>query len=97
MARDYRPDGVRNAADRLLALLHPDGDFSDEERARRQRGVIAKPEYRRHVAGSRAGWTPELRAGLDAVLAKLAAPGMCNPQDETPSIAGEPSGGRPDR
>jgi hypothetical protein len=24
------------------------------------------------------------RAGLDAVLAKLAAPGMCNPADESP-------------
>jgi Domain of unknown function (DUF222) len=34
---------------------------------------------------------PELRAGLDAVLAKLAAPGMCNPADESPTVAGTPS------
>ena len=36
------------------------------------------------------GWlNPELRAGLDAVLAKLAAPGMCNPG--SPTVAGTPS------
>jgi hypothetical protein len=35
---------------------------------------------------------PELRAGLDAVLAKWAAPGMCNPaQHQHPTVAGEPS------
>jgi len=38
------------------------------------------------------GWVnPELRAGLDAVLAKWAAPGMCHPADETPVVAGAPS------
>ncbi len=35
--------------------------------------------------------TPELRAGLDAVLAKWAAPGMCNPDDQTATVAGEPT------
>ena len=38
------------------------------------------------------GWLdPELRAGLDAILAKWAAPGMCNPADENPTVEGEPS------
>lgn len=38
------------------------------------------------------GWiTPELRATLEAVLAKLAAPGMCNPFDETPCVDGTPT------
>ena len=38
------------------------------------------------------GWiTPELRATLEAVLAKLAAPGMCNPDDDTPCVDGAPS------
>ena len=31
------------------------------------------------------------RATLDAVLAKLAAPGMCNPDDEAPCVDGEPT------
>lgn len=34
---------------------------------------------------------PEARATIDAVFAKLAAPGMCNPDDETPCVDGEPS------
>jgi hypothetical protein len=35
--------------------------------------------------------TPELHATLEAVLAKLAAPGMCNPLDETPCVDGAPT------
>lgn len=34
---------------------------------------------------------PEARATLDAVLAKWAAPGMCNPDDEAPCVDAEPS------
>ncbi|MUM01204.1 HNH endonuclease signature motif containing protein, partial [Mycolicibacterium sp. CBMA 334] len=38
------------------------------------------------------GWlTPELRASLDAVFAKWAAPGMCNPAEDTPCVNGTPS------
>jgi hypothetical protein len=35
--------------------------------------------------------TPELRAGLDAVLAKWAAPRTCNPADEDPTVDDTPS------
>ena len=34
---------------------------------------------------------PETRAALDAVFAKWAAPGMCNPGDDSPCLDGEPS------
>ena len=34
---------------------------------------------------------PEARATLDAVLAKLAAPGMCNPENDTPCVDGPAS------
>jgi len=34
--------------------------------------------------------TPELRAALEAMLAKLAAPGACNPQDENPVVDATP-------
>ena len=38
------------------------------------------------------GWlTPETRATFDAVLAKLGAPGMCNPNDDIPHVDGAPS------
>ena len=37
------------------------------------------------------GWlTPEARAGLDAVLAKWAAPGIYNPADQTATVDGTP-------
>ena len=35
--------------------------------------------------------TPELRAMLEAWMAKFAAPGMCNPADQSPTVTGEPS------
>ncbi len=35
--------------------------------------------------------TPEARATIDAVFAKLAAPGMCNPDDDDPCVSGTPS------
>ena len=34
---------------------------------------------------------PQARATIDGVLAKLAAPGMCNPDDEAPCVDGAPS------
>ena len=34
---------------------------------------------------------PEARAALDAVFAKWAAPGMCNPDDEVAQVDGDPS------
>ncbi len=34
---------------------------------------------------------PEARATIDAVLAKWASPGMCNPDDDTPCVDGQPS------
>jgi Domain of unknown function (DUF222) len=34
--------------------------------------------------------TPELRAAIEAMLAKLAAPGACNPEDEIPVVDATP-------
>src|SRR5262249_37589221 len=34
---------------------------------------------------------PEARATVEALLAKLAAPGLCNPDDDTPMVDDEPS------
>ena len=43
VAAEQLPDGLHKAAARLLALLHPDGDFSDVDRARR-RGITVGPQ-----------------------------------------------------
>jgi hypothetical protein len=90
VAAAYRPDELKGFAAYLDSMLNPDGNFSDEDRARR-RGITVGPQGPDGMSRL-SGWLhPELRAGLDAVLAKWAAPGMCNPADETPIVEGTPS------
>ena len=89
-AARHRPDELKQVADHLDSCLNPDGNFSDEDRARR-RGITLGRQGRDGMSRISGHVDPELRAGLDAVLAKLAAPGMCNPADETPTVEGPPS------
>ena len=87
---EHRPDELSKLADKLMDCLNPDGDFSDVDRAKR-RGAVLGPQDLDGMSRL-GGWlTPELRATLDAVFAKLAAPGMCNPADENPCVSGTPS------
>ncbi|OBK98402.1 hypothetical protein A5645_03410 [Mycobacterium asiaticum] len=81
-AREYRPEQVAKYARQLMDLLHPDGDYSDEDRARKRTLMLGKQEFdgMSRLSGL---ITPELRALIEAMLAKLAAPGMANPADET--------------
>src|SRR6478735_6357190 len=44
IAAEHTPDALRKAADRLMALVHPDGDFSDIDRARRRGLTIGKQQ-----------------------------------------------------
>jgi Domain of unknown function (DUF222) len=91
IAAGFKPEELRKAADRLSALLDPDGaEPDDTERAR-------KPSFR--IGPQQADGTspfsglldPQARATLEAVLAKWAAPGMCNPADQAPCVDGTPS------
>jgi len=84
------PEQLRKAADRLMAVVNPDGNFSDEERARRRHLVIGKQDTD-GMTPIKGLLDPQARATLDAVLAKSAAPGMCNPDDESPTVDGQPS------
>ena len=84
------PVQFRKAADRLLALVHPDGDFSDVDRARRRYLTIGK-QGADGMSEVRGLLDPEARAMFDAVSAKWAAPGMCNPDDEAPCVDGTPT------
>ncbi|MEE6138975.1 HNH endonuclease signature motif containing protein [Mycobacterium sp. 050128] len=86
----YRPEQLAGLADTLADCLNPDGNYTDEDRARRRGLTLGHQQPDGMSALS--GWlTPELRASLEAVLAKLAAPGMCNPTDDAPCIDGAPS------
>ncbi|WP_406815730.1 HNH endonuclease signature motif containing protein [Mycobacterium sp. M23085] len=90
LAARYRPDQLTALADRLADCLNPDGSYSDDDRARR-RGLTLGKQQPDGMSALRGWLTPELRASLEAVLAKLAAPGMCNPFDEAPCVDGAPA------
>ena len=78
-------------AERLTDCLNPDGDYTDQDRARRRGLTLTTQDL--DGMSRLSGWvTPELRAGLEAIWAKLAAPGMCNPDEQSPvidAVAGE--------
>jgi Domain of unknown function (DUF222) len=89
-ASHYRPEQLGALADTLADALNPDGTYSDEDRARR-RGLVLGNQGPDGMSQLRGWLTPEARATLEAVWAKLAAPGMCNPNDDTPTVDGPPS------
>lgn len=85
-----RTDQLETVADKLAVTINPDGRFSDDYRAA-QRGFTWSRQRRDGMSMGTLTATPELRSMLDAWIAKFAAPGMCNPADQSPCIAGEPA------
>lgn len=90
MATQFRPEALRVGAERLMALLNPDGQFSDADRARR-RGITIGLQGFDGMSAISGLLDPETRAYLDTVFAKLAAPGMCNPNDQSPLVDAQPA------
>ncbi len=88
MASQFRPEQLRVGAERMMALLNPDGEFSDMDRARR-RGITIGQQGFDGMSPISGLLDPETRAYLDAVFSKLATPGMCNPADQSPVVDGE--------
>ncbi len=89
-AKNLRPDQLAKLAGQLALRLNPDGKFSDEDRARK-RGFTWGPQQLDGMSQGRLWATPAFRAEIDAWLAKFAAPGMCNPDDQTPITTGTPN------
>ena len=81
--------GFTEVADRLAYLLNQDGEFCDADRQANRHVTVGKQDPDGMVP-VRAKLTPECAAALEAVQAKLAAPGMCNPADDAPQVDGEP-------
>lgn len=90
-AAELRPDQLEVLADRLALPLNPDGVFSDADRAAKRGFTWCGRQRRDGMSVGRLTATPELRATIDALLAKFAAPGMCNPDDQTPTVNSEPN------
>src|ERR1700729_2883756 len=90
LAGEHRPDELARLADTLTDCLNPDGDFTEHDRAHRRGLTIGRQDID-GMSPITGYLTPEARATLDAVFAKLAAPGMCNPDDIEPCVSGTPS------
>ena len=90
VATTFGPEELRKAAGLIAALVNPDGEFSDADRHRKRGVTIGRqgPDGMSTISGQ---VTPELRATLEAVFSKWAAPGMCNSDDDTPCVTGKPS------
>ncbi|MGX9673293.1 DUF222 domain-containing protein [Mycobacterium sp. HM-7] len=90
-ARYKTPEELRRAANDLLYRLDQDGPEPDDTERDRKRGIShgkQRSDGTSDVAGT---LTPEARAYWDAIYEKCAAPGMCNPADETPCYSGTPT------
>lgn len=87
-ATRLRPDQLDKAAKRAAVLINPDGKFSDHDRAR-QRSFTFKPQRADGMSEATLIATPELRANIEAWLARFAAPGMCNPDNLAPDATPE--------
>jgi Domain of unknown function (DUF222) len=86
----FRPEQLAGLADHIADCLNPDGTYTDVDRARR-RGLTLGNQHADGMSQLRGWLTPEARATLEAVWAKLAAPGMANPTDDTPCVDGTPT------
>lgn len=85
------PEGFRQVARRLMCYLDQDGALDDEREHARKRGVVLGHQGLDGMSRL-TGWIdPALRAALEAIFVKLAAPGHCRPDAEHPDLAGAPS------
>lgn len=90
LAAHHRPDELAKLAQRVADYLRPDGNHTDKEHQAKRRGIVLGPQDRDGMTAIKGHLDPQARAAIDAVLARWAAPGMCNPDDEVPCTAGTP-------
>ena len=90
LAAGLGPAELDAAAGQLLMMIDQDGPEPSEKEQARKRGVTLGPQRRDGTCAVRGTLTADARAVVEAVLAKLAAPGMCHPDDENPCLDGDP-------
>ena len=92
IALGERPEVLRREAAKLLAAYdatRPDPQQRERTRAAR-RGVALGPQEADGMSKLNGWIDPEARAYLEALLAKAARPGMCNPADPVATVDGDP-------
>ncbi|MFC9789961.1 DUF222 domain-containing protein [Rhodococcus sp. NPDC127528] len=87
LARHSTPRAVADAGQQLLGYLNPDGNLTDDRDRARQRCFRMGRQDADLMTPVSGLIDPETRALLEPLLAKLARPGMNNPDDP-----GSPSG-----
>lgn len=90
-AMSVGPKQLKDTADRTIFLLDQDGPEPDDTERARRRGVSKAPQQPDGMVRLTANLTPQAWAVFEAVFATLAAPGMCNPDDDQPCVSGTPS------
>jgi hypothetical protein len=85
------PKELKDHTDRTVFLLDQDGPAPDETERARRRALTKGPQQPDGMTQIKATMTPEAWAIFEAILAKWAAPGMCNPADADPCLSGTPT------
>ncbi|MBU9763075.1 DUF222 domain-containing protein [Mycobacterium sp. TNTM28] len=85
------PKELKDTAALRLFLLDQDGPEPDDTERARRRGASMGQQGSDAMTVLRANLTPEAAAVYEVLFAVLAAPGMCNPDDEQPCTSGTPT------
>jgi hypothetical protein len=91
------PKELGDKVARTLFLLDQDGPAPDDAERARRRGVTKGPQRPDGMIDLTARLTPEGWATWEVLMAKYAAPGVCNPADEHPCTSGTPTQEQIDR
>ncbi|OBI97765.1 HNH endonuclease signature motif containing protein [Mycobacterium asiaticum] len=98
-ATGFRPDELAEYARVYKDCLKPNGDFDPDKAPEpaRNRGITLGKQQSDGLSKISGYISAECRATVEPVLAKLAAPGMCNPADDAPVIDGRATAEAVDR
>ncbi len=85
------PKQLNDSAELTLFLLDQDGPEPDDTERARRRALTRSRQRADGMVELKATLTPEAWAVWEAIFARYAAPGMCNPDDPHPCTSGTPS------
>jgi hypothetical protein len=90
-AAGFTPEELRKAADRLAALLDPDGDEPDDTERARKRSFRIGPQQADGMSPYSGLLDPKPAPPWTRRWPNRPPPGMCNPADQAPCVDGTPS------
>ncbi|HKV17707.1 MAG TPA: HNH endonuclease signature motif containing protein [Mycobacterium sp.] len=91
MASEFGPADLRKLAERMVATIDQDGPPPTDAERRRNAYFTVGEQGTDGMSEVRGRFDPEARAYWEALQAKCAAPGMCNPDDDEPVTDGQPA------